>query len=143
MAVGGEIGYTGAQAVVPGFDAAGVAAGIKPTGDLDMSVIASPTPCTAAATFTQCKFPAAPVLYDRQVVDFNPSGIHGVVVNSGCANACTGPGRHGQRPRDGGNPREGHRQRRLDHTGHEYRASLACSCPWIAFGPGCLPPWTS
>ena len=91
MAVGGEIGYTGAQAAVPGFDAAGVAAGIKPTGDLDMSVIASPTPCTAAATFTQCKFPAAPVLYDRQVVDFNPSGIHGVVVNSGCANACTGP----------------------------------------------------
>ena len=91
MAVGGEIGYTGAQAAVPGFDAAGVAAGIKPTGDLDMSVIASPTPCTVAATFTQCKFPAAPVLYDKQVVDFNPSGIHGVVVNSGCANACTGP----------------------------------------------------
>ena len=91
MAVGGEIGYTGAQAAVPGFDAAGVAVGIKPTGDLDMSVIASPTPCTAAATFTQCKFPAAPVLYDRHVVDFNPSGIHGVVVNSGCANACTGP----------------------------------------------------
>ena len=91
MAIGRELGYTGAQAAVPGFDAAGVAAGIKPSGDLDMSVIASPTPCTVAATFTQCKFPAAPVLYDKQVVDFNPSGIHGVVVNSGCANACTGP----------------------------------------------------
>lgn len=65
----------------------GVAAGIKLTGDLDMAVIASPTPCTAAATFTQCKFPAAPILYDRQVVDFNLSGIRGVVVNSGYANA--------------------------------------------------------
>lgn len=91
MAVGGELGFSGQDAVVSGFDAAGIAAGIKANGVLDLALIASAAPCTAAATFTQCKFPAAPVLYDRQVLSVNASGIHGVVINSGCANACTGP----------------------------------------------------
>ena len=90
MPVGGELGFSGTDAAVPGFDCAGVAAGIKPNGVMDVALIASPTPCTAAATFTQCKFPAAPVLYDKQVLSMNASGIHGLVVNSGCANACTG-----------------------------------------------------
>ncbi len=91
MAVGGELGFSGQDAAVPGFDAVGIAAGIKADGQLDLSLITSPTPCTAAATFTQCKFPAAPVLYDKQVLAMNATGIHGVAVNSGCANACTGP----------------------------------------------------
>ncbi len=91
MPVGGELGFSGTDAVVPGFDCAGVAAGIKPNGKMDVALIASPVPCTAAATFTQCKFPAAPVLYDKQVLSMHASGIHGLVVNSGCANACTGP----------------------------------------------------
>lgn len=91
MPVGGELGFSGEDAVVPGFDCAGVIAGIKPNGVVDVALIASPTPCTAAATFTQCKFPAAPVLYDKQVLSMNASGIHGLIVNSGCANACTGP----------------------------------------------------
>ncbi len=91
MPVGGELGFSGADAAVPGFDCAGVAAGIKPNGMLDVALIASPAPCTAAATFTQCKFPAAPVLYDKQVLSLNTSGIQGLIVNSGCANACTGP----------------------------------------------------
>lgn len=91
MAVGGELGFSGADAAVPGFDSAGVAAGIKPAGTHDVALIASATPCTAAATFTQCKFPAAPVLYDKQVLSLNAAGIHALVVNSGCANACTGP----------------------------------------------------
>jgi len=91
MPVGGELGFSGTDAVVPGFDCAGVAAGIKPNGLMDVALIASPVPCTAAATFTQCKFPAAPVLYDQQVLSMNAAGIHGLVVNSGCANACTGP----------------------------------------------------
>ncbi len=91
MPVGGELGFSGADATVPGFDCAGVAAGIKPEGMMDVALIASPGPCTAAATFTQCKFPAAPVLYDKQVLSMQTSGIHGLVVNSGCANACTGP----------------------------------------------------
>jgi glutamate N-acetyltransferase/amino-acid N-acetyltransferase len=76
---------------VPGFDVAGVAAGIKKkAGALDLTLITSRTPCRAAATFTKNAFCAAPVIYDRQVLAANPSGIHGVIVNSGCANACTG-----------------------------------------------------
>ena len=75
---------------VAGFDAAGIAANIKKSGAPDLTLIASRTPCRAAATFTQNAFPAAPVLYDRQLLKFNPEGMHGVIINSGCANACTG-----------------------------------------------------
>jgi len=75
---------------VPGFDAAGIAAGIKTSGAPDLTLIASQTPCRAAATFTTNKFPAAPVIYDQQVLNLNPEGIHAVIINSGCANACTG-----------------------------------------------------
>jgi len=75
---------------VPGFDTAGVASGIKADGALDLALITSRVPCQAAATFTQNAFPAAPVLYDRQLLAFNPDQIHGVVINSGNANACTG-----------------------------------------------------
>jgi glutamate N-acetyltransferase / amino-acid N-acetyltransferase len=76
--------------VVPGFDAAGIVAGIKKNGNKDLALIVSRTPCRAAATFTQSAFAAAPVLYDQQVLAANPAGIHGVIINSGCANACTG-----------------------------------------------------
>lgn len=75
---------------VPGFDAAGIAAGIKKSGAPDLALIASRVPCRAAATFTRNAFPAAPVLYDRQVLALNPAGIHALVINAGCANACTG-----------------------------------------------------
>ena len=74
---------------VQGFDTAGIHCGIKPTGALDLALIASPAPCKAAAVFTQNAFPAAPVLYDRNLLQLNPEGTHGVVVNSGNANACT------------------------------------------------------
>lgn len=77
--------------IVSGFDAAGIAAGIKKrAGALDVALIASQTPCRAAAVFTTNKFPAAPVHYDRMVLHANPEGIHGVIINSGGANACTG-----------------------------------------------------
>jgi glutamate N-acetyltransferase/amino-acid N-acetyltransferase len=75
-----------------GFTFAGAAAGIKKTGAADLAVIASDRPCAAAAVFTQNKFPAAPVLYDRALVAENPAGLRGVVINAGCANACTGDG---------------------------------------------------
>ena len=74
---------------VQGFDTAGIHCGIKPTGALDLALIASPTPCKAAAVFTQNAFPAAPVLYDKDLLRMNPEGTHGVVINSGNANACT------------------------------------------------------
>jgi glutamate N-acetyltransferase/amino-acid N-acetyltransferase len=80
--------------IVPGFDAAGIAAGIKKNGKPDLALVTSRIPCKAAAVFTQNKFPAAPVLYDRQLLNLNPEGIHGVVINAGNANACTGvPGK--------------------------------------------------
>ena len=77
---------------VPGFDATGVAAGIKKkSGALDVALVTSRVPCVAAAVFTQNAFPAAPVKYDRQLLAFNPDSIYGVVINAGNANACTGP----------------------------------------------------
>ncbi len=81
---------SGTQFAVQGFDAAGVAAGIKKNGDLDLAIIASRTPCRAAAVFTKNAFAAAPVLYDQKLMDFNPDQVHGVIINSGNANACTG-----------------------------------------------------
>lgn len=71
-----------------GFLAAGVKAGLKASGNHDVAVIYSTVPCVCGAVFTQNKMCAAPVLVDREV---NKLG-HGraIVVNSGCANACTG-----------------------------------------------------
>ncbi len=82
-------GPAAAAIPVKGFDAAGIHCGVKPTGALDLALIASPTACRSAAVFTQNAFPAAPVLYDRELLRMNPEGTHGVVINSGNANACT------------------------------------------------------
>ncbi|MFN4294139.1 MAG: bifunctional glutamate N-acetyltransferase/amino-acid acetyltransferase ArgJ [Thermoflexales bacterium] len=72
-----------------GFRAAGIAAGIKKNGNLDLALIASEANCVAAAVFTQNKVKAAPVIYDQQLMaEGHP--LRAVVVNSGCANACTG-----------------------------------------------------
>ena len=73
-----------------GFGFAGVAAGIKKNGGADFAAVVSDRAATAAATFTRNAFPAAPVLYDRELLAGNPAGLRGVVINSGCANACTG-----------------------------------------------------
>lgn len=73
-----------------GFSFAGIAAGIKKSGAVDLALIVSDRPCAAAAVFTQNAFPAAPVLYDRALVAENPAGLRAVVINAGCANACTG-----------------------------------------------------
>ncbi len=77
--------------IVKGFDAGAVAAGIKKNGAPDLALVASRVPCRAAGVFTRNLFPAAPVIYDRQLLEFNPETIHAVLVNAGCANACTGP----------------------------------------------------
>ncbi|NLG48475.1 MAG: bifunctional glutamate N-acetyltransferase/amino-acid acetyltransferase ArgJ [Chloroflexi bacterium] len=75
---------------VPGFEAAGVVAGLKPNGQLDLALVYSQYPCVGAGVFTTNAFKAAPVLYDQRVLKRNPAGLRGVVINSGCANACTG-----------------------------------------------------
>ena len=77
--------------IVTGFDAAAVAAGIKKSGAPDLALVASRVPCRAAAVFTRNLFPAAPVIFDRQLLAFNNESIHAVLINAGCANACTGP----------------------------------------------------
>jgi glutamate N-acetyltransferase/amino-acid N-acetyltransferase len=75
---------------VIGFDAAGVAAGIKKNEAPDLALVASRVPCRAAGVFTKNAFPAAPVNYDRSLLAFNSEAIHAVLINAGCANACTG-----------------------------------------------------
>jgi glutamate N-acetyltransferase / amino-acid N-acetyltransferase len=73
-----------------GFRAAGVAAGLKPPGQRDVAVVINDGPSrAAAAVFTSNRFPAAPVTWTRQVV--GGGRVRAVVLNSGGANACTGP----------------------------------------------------
>ena len=81
---------SGSPIHIPGFRAAGVACGLKPTGELDLALIASDAPCRAAAVFTTNRVKAAPVLICQHVLSRNRENIRAVVINSGCANACTG-----------------------------------------------------
>ncbi|MFH1084170.1 MAG: bifunctional glutamate N-acetyltransferase/amino-acid acetyltransferase ArgJ [Chloroflexota bacterium] len=80
----------GSVTSVPGFQAAGVACGLKPNGALDFALVHATRPCVAAALFTTNAFKAAPVLYDQRILAQNASGLRAVAINSGCANACTG-----------------------------------------------------
>ena len=80
------IGVTAAK----GFQAAGVACGIKKTGALDLALVVSDHDCACAGMFTTNRVQAAPVVYDKATLAKNRSAIRAVVANSGCANACTG-----------------------------------------------------
>lgn len=71
-----------------GFLAAGVKAGIKVSGNHDVAVVYSTVPAACGAVFTQNKMCAAPVLVSRKVNSH--ACAQAIVVNSGCANACTG-----------------------------------------------------
>jgi glutamate N-acetyltransferase/amino-acid N-acetyltransferase len=73
-----------------GFRAAGVTAGLKESGQPDVAVVLNDGPSrAAAAVFTSNRVQAAPVLWTRQVV--SGGRVRAVVLNSGGANACTGP----------------------------------------------------
>ena len=73
-----------------GFRAAGVAAGLKSAGGLDLALVVNDGPAHAAAgVFTRNKVKAAPVLWSQQVL--TTGRLRAVVLNSGGANACTGP----------------------------------------------------
>ncbi|QIQ05686.1 bifunctional glutamate N-acetyltransferase/amino-acid acetyltransferase ArgJ [Streptomyces liangshanensis] len=73
-----------------GFTAAGIAAGIKENGNPDLALVVNTGPRRAAAgVFTSNRVKAAPVLWSEQVV--KGGEISAVVLNSGGANACTGP----------------------------------------------------
>ncbi|HEY7857023.1 MAG TPA: bifunctional glutamate N-acetyltransferase/amino-acid acetyltransferase ArgJ [Candidatus Nanopelagicales bacterium] len=73
-----------------GFRAAGVVAGLKSTGAPDVALVVSDGPSYAAAgVFTGNRVKAAPVLWSEQVL--RAGAVRAVVLNSGGANACTGP----------------------------------------------------
>jgi len=84
---GGSGGVTTPQ----GFKAAGVSVGIKRTAEqLDLALLVSDTPATAAAVFTTNRAQAAPVLISREHLERTDGIVRAIIVNSGCANACTG-----------------------------------------------------
>ncbi|MER5599921.1 bifunctional glutamate N-acetyltransferase/amino-acid acetyltransferase ArgJ [Streptomyces sp. NPDC002265] len=73
-----------------GFTAAGIAAGIKENGNPDLALVVNEGPRRAAAgVFTSNRVKAAPVLWSEQVL--KGGSVTAVVLNSGGANACTGP----------------------------------------------------
>ena len=73
-----------------GFRAAGIAAGIKASGALDLALVFNEGPDhPAAAVFTRNQVKAAPVLWTQQVL--TTGRLRAVILNSGGANACTGP----------------------------------------------------
>lgn len=72
-----------------GFAASSYAAGIKYKDREDMALIYSQQPCTVAGVFTSNVVKAAPVVWDRQVVE-KADCVRAVIINSGIANACTG-----------------------------------------------------
>ena len=71
-----------------GFKAAGVRAGIKKSGNLDVALIYTEKEAAVAGVFTQNQVAAAPVRVSKIVVDTGTA--HAIVANAGCANACTG-----------------------------------------------------
>ena len=77
---------------VPGFEAAGVPCDLRQKNDpkrLDLALLFSLRPCTAAGTFTKNAVKAAPVLLcEKHLAD--GGSFHGIIANSGNANACTG-----------------------------------------------------
>ncbi|KAJ5495168.1 Arginine biosynthesis bifunctional protein ArgJ [Penicillium diatomitis] len=78
-----------------GFKVSGTHVGVKASNSRfpDLALIASDTPCSAAAVFTTNKFQAAPVQVSKQTLKSRKGeGIRAVVINSGCANAVTGKG---------------------------------------------------
>ncbi len=73
-----------------GFRAAGISAGIKPSGNPDLALLVADRPAQVAAVFTTNKVLAAPVLVSQDHLARSGGTARAIVVNSGCANACTG-----------------------------------------------------
>ena len=79
----------GGVTAAKGFEAASAASGIKYQGRTDMALVYSQKPCEAAGTFTTNVVKAAPVKWDKKVVESNAKP-QVIIINSGIANACTG-----------------------------------------------------
>ena len=74
-----------------GFQAAGVACGIKTSGKNDLAIIAAETDAATAIVTTRNQLIGAPVAWCRRVLPRGYGKTRGIVINSGCANTCTGP----------------------------------------------------
>jgi glutamate N-acetyltransferase/amino-acid N-acetyltransferase len=81
---------SGGITAAAGFLASGVAAGIKASGALDVPLIVAEGDASAAAVFTLNQVQAAPVVLSRRHLESSGGRLRAVIVNSGCANACTG-----------------------------------------------------
>ena len=88
MNAGFEFIPSGTVTSPDGFTAGATSAGIKKEKILDLAILASEVPCDAAGLFTRNRIKAAPVVLCQQRLSGRKAT--GVVVNSGCANACTG-----------------------------------------------------
>jgi len=84
-------GIDGSVSAPAGFRATGIACGIKKSGNADLALIVSDRPASAAAVFTTNKAQAAPVVVSRGRLVASGGRARVIVINSGCANACTGP----------------------------------------------------
>ena len=73
-----------------GFRTAATACGLKPSGNLDLGMVWSDAPCSAAGVFTTNRVQAAPVHICRETLSSAAARVRGVLYNSGCANAVTG-----------------------------------------------------
>jgi glutamate N-acetyltransferase/amino-acid N-acetyltransferase len=73
-----------------GYRASGSSAGIKANNGLDLALLVSDIPARAAAVFTTNRAQAAPILVSREHLSASGGVARAIVVNSGCANACTG-----------------------------------------------------
>ena len=89
MEMNNETGVAKGILAPKGFEAAYTSAGIKKNNALDMALIYSETSCIAAGTFTRNRVFAAPVQWDRGLIQTSPC-FNAIVVNAGVANACTG-----------------------------------------------------
>jgi len=78
----------GGVSAVPGILAAGVAAGIKPSGKKDLALIHSPSPTRSAAVFTTNQVKGAPVQVSMEHA--RGGALQTIVANSGCSNVCNG-----------------------------------------------------
>src|SRR5213594_2087779 len=79
----------GGVTAADGYLASGVAAGIKKEG-LDLALVFSTHPSIACAVFTRNQVQAAPVLLSMQHLARSRGRVRAMLLNSGCANACTG-----------------------------------------------------
>ena len=79
----------GGVTAAKGYEAAGTEAAVKYKNRKDMALVYSTVPCKVAGTFTTNVVKAAPVIWDKMIVE-NSAYAQAVIVNSGIANACTG-----------------------------------------------------